>query len=497
MKKGLILLCMSFFVMAAVSLRDARPAILCIASNALDRLEGTKHALIAKLAATNNTIEEDDNRGFNGTAILTVEKVYKGGMKPGEKINLFRTTLGFSFEERDIGREYLLYLGEPQGNPPRYALDPCGGGDVKGPATEDILYLNNISNVRGKTRISGRLTLNLMNSSISPGGMIITIRQGGKAWEAPVDSNGIFEIYDLPAGEYEIEPPLPYGWGISSAGSSSAYIEKSAIDNGKIPVVVGEKPVSVRIEIQRVPDNMIKGRLLSPSGQTVQGAQITMEDIDGRSLQLAITDINGEFEIRAQRSGKYVLTVDNFHMSIEDIPFRKFYYPGVTDREKAEVFSIAPGAFFKDAIFRIPAIESKFDGALKISATVLYPDGKTVDDENNAFLRFTSGEDDKGRQYYSIKHVFENGKYRMDVPKGIAGKLIFEISTDIGDLRSCPEKLEKMDAISKFDAKLRSNEVLVSGEEDTLDVILRLPETPYCENNERQSPATRELLIRN
>ena len=83
-----------------------------------------------------------------------------------------------------------------------------------------------------------------------------------------------------------------------------------------------------------------------------------MASIDKEAFQFDVgcTDYDGRFDIRVKAEGKYFLVANANGAITEDTPFRTFYYPGVVDKERAEVFSIAPGTFF-DIEFRIPGFE--------------------------------------------------------------------------------------------------------------------------------------------
>ena len=364
MKKSSLLICVSIFTMTLVSPRYIH-ACSCpsgYTTSALDVFESADHVVIAKVISV-KTAEEDAGKQYDsgeGSAVLTVEKTYKGGLKSGEEIEFPQrfTSCDMEFKKEHIGRKYLFYLANPQGNPPRYRYGGCGvrPADIVEYATEDLLYLDNLSNRKGKTRISGILRKSGDNSSIKESGMKILIRQGGKAWEAYTDSNGVFEIYDLPAGEYELLPELLDGWKIDTV-----LMHQSVDPDRGIPVtLIDGRHVSQSIWI--LPGNAIRGRLLSPSGQPLSNVLMTVGPIDGNPYNalfdggaLGRTDINGKFNFSVRANDEFVLYLNNLAVT-EDIPIGGIiYYPGVTKKEEAKVFIITPGAVFDDLIFRIPS----------------------------------------------------------------------------------------------------------------------------------------------
>jgi len=212
---------MVFFAITLVSARDALACMCFSTPDAPDEFERAEHVLIAKVISVNKSVEDekDSEKTFvygTGTTIMVVGNVYKGGLKPGETIKFPQSaanTCGPIFEEEDIGQEYILYLGVLQESPPLYGFWGAGcGRSGKLKLAEDRLYLDKLPGVRGKTRISGQIITNGITENPVSVGLKVLIRQDGKVWETFVDSNGIYEIYDLPAGEYEVEPELPDGW---------------------------------------------------------------------------------------------------------------------------------------------------------------------------------------------------------------------------------------------------------------------------------------------
>ena len=474
MKKYLMLFPAGIIVIAMFSPQAARA---CVCSpgkpSALDSFERAKHVVVAKITGpvkkrsvvNLKNPSFDDRLSASGIAVMTVEKVYKGSLAPGEKVDIVH---GFSdcdpvFEEKDIGREYLLYLGNPQANPPRFVIGICGRSGDAGAATEDFLYLDNLSSVKGKTRISGSLINGYGGSYF--GGMKVIIRRGGKTWETTTDSNGVYEIYDLPEGKYEIEPELPDGWKIFN--TFHAYKNAHSAASGRSLSVSLSRKGHISQDIRIVPDITIRGRLLSSSGKPLKKEiNVGAERIDGghRVPLLAFTDKKGKFNTEFIYEGEYVLYVDTF-VATDDFPFGKLYYPGVADREKAKVFSITPGTVLSEINFRVPESE----GLLKISVTVLPFNGGKLADPEPGSLRFVPEPESWKKPLHAEN--FKKGVFHINIPKGTAGNLYYSASIPADNFRDCPEKL-----VSLFPT-IRTNEVWISGKEstDAIDVQLRIP----------------------
>jgi len=367
MKKSPILLCVILFTVALIfprlCLADMCPCPVDNPGNALEAFEKAEQVIIAKVVGVKK-IEITDEISYETmvqparVTVMTVEKTYKGGFNPGEEIEIVHASCSYSFDKVDKGGAVLLYLYKPLGNTPRYVASWCGRSGAVESSTEDIRYLDNISSLRGETRLSGRL-MSWFDNAPNFSGSKILICQGDKKWELITDSKGVFEIYDLPAGEYEIAPEPPAGWRIDTISSSSIVHDKSKPDPKQESRLSGEPQTKIialkegkhaSIEVRLFPDHAIRGRLLSSSGKPIANGYVRAESVNGGTLDFTQVNSNGEFEIRINIQDKCVIAAQ-----LDGI-YSYYYYPGVADREKAEVFTIKPDAFF-DIEFRISGFE--------------------------------------------------------------------------------------------------------------------------------------------
>ena len=181
------------------------------------------------------------------SAIMVVEKVYKGNIGVGDELEFNQTAPSdctYRFFEKDIGNQYLFYLRKPTKENPLYNAGVCGRHKDIREAVDDLLYLDNLDRVSGKNRISGTLRVGT-GESVSLAGRKIKILQNDKVWEIATNKEGVYEIYDLPAGEYLIEPEIPEGWkistynihkyGVSFSGDGDEDIN---VRTGKIPIIL-------------------------------------------------------------------------------------------------------------------------------------------------------------------------------------------------------------------------------------------------------------------
>ena len=488
MKKSLILLFVCIFTITLFSLKDVHACMCGPRPSVLDELERADHVIIAKVTAFK--VEDDSKKQYSNardlvnalmdgvnpsgeSAVMTVVKVYKGGLNPGENIEFIQavTNCDYEFSKKSVGMEFFLYLSNPRGTPPRYAFSGCGRSTLVENAFEDIRYFENPPDVKGKTRISG--VLKKTDDSSPLGGQKILIYQGDKTWETVTDSNGVYEIYGLPAGKYEIEPKLPENWKIDTYLMHNYELERitglnpiaSANPGKRLSVVLSDGKHASK-DIYIIPDSAVRGRLVSASGSPLANELLKVERIDEESrLHTLRTDKNGNFDISFTAAGKYVLCFDSITVT-DDIPVGgKIYYPGGVNKDEAKVFSITPGAIFSDLVFRIP----KSKGLLKISAIVVDPNGRKVNNPAKTSLQFKS-ETGEMRLYADS---LENGVFRINISKGVSGKLFYIWDVSTGVFRSCPEKTD----MSKRYTSINSKELWISGKEDddVMDVHLQLP----------------------
>jgi hypothetical protein len=182
----------------------------------LDEYEWAPVVVIARVVSVENA-EKKDKRDYQvQLSRLVVEKIYKGDVRIGDELRFVQgdgMNCLIRFSETDIGNRLLLYTGVPRDGEP-LAVSFCGrSGGVKR-ATEDLLYLDKIDQVRGKTRVSGRYEGAFYRGELKVAGRKIRIVGEGDTYETTTDENGVFELYGLPPGNYRLEPELQPGFKI-------------------------------------------------------------------------------------------------------------------------------------------------------------------------------------------------------------------------------------------------------------------------------------------
>lgn len=227
-----------------VSFQTAR-ACWCGTNPPVDRFyEETPNIAVLKVQSMEKYADDEWGYGADGIkqAKLTVERVYKGDLKVGQELTFAQGQGGdciWTFDKKDTGQEILFYLGEKpvdsksleramsasffSGAPAKDAwrVGICSrSGEIKH-IIGDIKYIENVSKVRGKTRLSGRLSGHIPAATVfdkSKHKLLsnhkIIIKGNSKNIELKTDKDGFYEIYDLPAGKYKISPQKINGYKI-------------------------------------------------------------------------------------------------------------------------------------------------------------------------------------------------------------------------------------------------------------------------------------------
>jgi hypothetical protein len=219
----------------------------------LDAFDGSKVVIIARVSSVERVKEE------YRSAKLVVEKVYKGNVRPGDELPFLQGDgVGClrMFSEQDVGKRLLLYLGLPLRDSKHWLAFICGRSTEVKSATEDLLYIDNIDKVRGKTRVSGKYRPLFGQQGLNVANRTIKIVGQDQTYETKTDENGVFEIYDLPPGDYRLEPEIPSGWKIALDWGlrSSSASSKETSDKSVAFTLPPQKHASIDLAFERVTD---------------------------------------------------------------------------------------------------------------------------------------------------------------------------------------------------------------------------------------------------
>ena len=333
---------------------DVASACACYHSaTVLDAYEKADLVIAARFVSVTKTKTPRSLINDIDTAIMTVDRVYKGDIKSGEKLTFTQgdspIDCSWTFYEQEIGTQYLLYLNRPQASTELFKVSTCNRSRSLEYANDDLLFLDNLNKVRGRTRVSGVLDQDGGDDS-DVVGRKIRIRGKNKTYVAVTDKNGVYELYDLPPGRYVLEPELRFGWKVDRF-DLTRNPTRSELMNGMKPnnrvafTLRPKKHFGVNIELAM--SNHISGRVWDAKLKPMQWVCVSLtktEEKDERDLDCnALTEADGSFRFDGVEAGTYVLVFNPRNKSTKQMPFPKFYYRNASERERATMISVKHG----------------------------------------------------------------------------------------------------------------------------------------------------------
>jgi len=431
------------------------------------------------------SVEKSGKSGYGGVSStrMIAEKVFKGSLRIGDEM-IFAQGNGedciWTFDERLIGEQFLFYLNLRLKNSNTWIAFTCGRSGGLRYVTDDLLYLNNLDKVRGKTRISGSIIFE-KKTDLSVEGRIIRIVGAEKTYEVKTDNNGVYEIYDLPAGKYLIEAEAPRGWKLDHFWfeySPSVIEYKKETSPKRIPIILKDKrhaSLNIHFEI----DNAIRGKVYDPIGKPMEGVCITAVHTQSKKEgQFGCTHEGGNFALTKLQAGSYILVINAKGKISSYEPFKTSYYPNVLEREKATVITIGEGDILEGIDINVPKVEE----IITIEGAFLYSDRKPVVDENVQFKAEMTGDGIDGD---AGARTDANGRFKIKVLKGLKGKLYGGMSAYVGEFENCPKLESIIKQAGRSLADIKSPAVDIKADNDFYDVELAFP-FPGCKKAKKE-----------
>lgn len=497
--------CFSFlllvFAVLCLAARDAH-ACSCVGTpTVLDSYEKSDAVVITRVisvekaeqAAADGQVSKGQYYvdGVKSTSMI-IERVFKGSMKVGDEITFGQgggADCIWTFNEKMIGGQFLFYLSSREKNPAIWYGSGCGRSSGLNYVADDLLYLNKLDKVRGKTRLSGTVGFSA-TGALGGEGRRIRITGAGKTHEVKTDKNGVYEIYDLPAGRYLVEPELPPGWKVDpyylTYSPGFAGDRESDADLKKIPVILEAKKHAV-LDIHFEIDNALRGKVYDPEGKLMRGVCVSLilpqGEVPSFSLKSDCTEDDGTFEIKEIPAGSYVLAVNLGGKFSSREPFKRFYYPDVSERERATVINIGAGESLEGFDIRVPKLED----TVAVEGILLYSDGKPVAGERVVFKADATTNTKDTIDGDAGAMTDAKGRFSIRILKGLDGELSADVFAYVGEFENCP----KLDALIKESdpndrmATLKTDAVKIQTGRDLKEVELRFP-FPGCKKAKTQ-----------
>lgn len=370
------------------------------------------------------------------SARLKVDKVYKGNISVDEEFDF--STSGIcvrQFDDDSLDEKYLLFLDERPSAGEKWSASYCSRSRWLGNARADVLYLDKLSQVGGKTRLSGTVSQK-QESSKDPldyyyknvAGLSVRIRGMGKDISLTTDEYGAYETYGLPAGRYEI-----------TLGKIENYTHSNARpETPSIVTIRRGKHKEENFFFDR--DNSVSGKIVDKTGVPVGGACLSLivpgDTSDKYYGSGGCADKNGEFSIDDIRPGSYVLIANKANDVTPREPFTTFYYPNKPDLKDASLLTIASDTHL-NLVMTVPT-DLK---AVTINGTMKFSDGKPFGKGEVKFYKNVSSFEQVKDTYSDDSHIEtdENGRFSIRILKGDKGILIGEFMAHMKVYGHCKE----------------------------------------------------------
>ena len=447
----------------------------------LDAYEAADAVLIVRVLSVQNFggwQPGETTFGMNARLVTgSVERVYKGNVKVKEKFTFLQEAwCPSTFNEIGIDSEILLYLRAPKEQYHRWNISTCGRTKPVLQATEDLLYLDNMSKLRGKTRVSGNYGA-WANPDINKAHRKIRIvsASDGKVIETVTDEKGVFEIYDLRPGKYRLEPEIPEGWRIDR--SSLKHLVSTEVPQDSTIwarfVLDPQKHASVSFAFQ--PDNAVEGRIVGPTGSPLANTCAYLrrpKEILGDIVALfrlgplasGCSDENGRFRIEAITPGSYVLVLNVLGKPRSSDPFPRVFYPGTTELEKATPITIGLGQTVKDVNVAVPFLLD----TVTVAGVLRRSDGQPVPKQEVRFESIGKPEIDG----LVITETDEQGRFSLKILKGLEGSVYGGMTVVAGTFTRCPE-LKPLNYRAQDRVYVRSKDLKIETQRDISNLVLQ------------------------
>lgn len=293
----------------ALLLGASRTASACTCGQrptVLDAFEKADEVIIARVVSVDKIRDSDkspdeNQRRYVGdvrSTTLIVEKIFKGTLKVRDEI-VFGQGNGanciWTFTEESIGDQFLFYLKRPEKE--LWYASECGRSRGLEGASDDLLYLENMNKLRGKTRISSRLG-GWKNPNLDIEGKVIKIIGPTKTYETKTNKDGVFEIYDLPPGKYAIQPEIDEGWKID------AYYLRYSPSATTIYVNPGDVIENIDIIVPKLEETItVEGILRFSDDRPAYGTQVLFTATGTNN------NVDGDVRVQTDNAGRFTMKV--------------------------------------------------------------------------------------------------------------------------------------------------------------------------------------------
>ncbi|HWT03626.1 MAG TPA: carboxypeptidase-like regulatory domain-containing protein [Pyrinomonadaceae bacterium] len=468
-------------VFACVPIFSARVACAC-SCGGYPAVCGSFRAADAVFVGSVQRIElpkpqkDDEGREYvaGQVAYVQVEKVFKGTKQTQV---IFRTEGSSCDAVYEEGERWLFYAYYDKKSG-RWSTHACDRSTRIESAADDLLYLQALPASAQKTRISGELKhyeddpakgFSLVKNII---GAKVTIKGEQRTYEVYTDKNGVYEVYGLPPGKYQVEPETPPGLRLRFP---IRFGEVAYTDKMSAKLVLRDKGC-VAMDFLYSADTSVSGTLFGADGRALPHVCLNLlpkgKPATRGNWKFDCTDERGRYNVDEIPPGEYLIVVNDENKISSNAPFPAAYYPGVFEKEKATVITLAAGDRLEGYDIHIPAQEA----TRVLRGVLLYSDGHPVEGE---FVNFKADSVKEGYDGETSMKTDAQGRFSLTVLQGLRGSLYGVMLTYEGEYANCPQ-LDKILRANGRSTEVTTKPLKMEINSDAQDIKLVFP-FPRCE----------------
>ena len=333
-----------------------------------------------------------------GKVRFAVEEVFKGVVEDQATISI-ASSVGTSCGPYGLqrGARYVVYAYASQRDEKTLYSGVCTRTmttDSKY-AKEDLEFLRNLPPPGVGGNIRGRIWADLRAGGATPlPDVRVNIRGAGEQLiSVYTDKEGNFEVKQLKAGKYKVEPDFPPSYTSERKSAEVKVDDRGTADVG----------------FEAYIDGKVSGRVVDKEGNSFNSIFLKM--VGGDKTVYGHSDgEDGRFVVEGAPPGEYVLYVE-----LQNADYRKkkpYYYPGTFEREKATVIRVGLEEKVEGLEFLLP---DEFK-VRTVEGEVVWPDGKPAADVEVMLLCPESAAQDGFVVEFSpsVTRTNEQGQFRLE-----------------------------------------------------------------------------------
>jgi len=284
-----------------------------------------------------NAISTTTTGGEGPVASFRVEEAFLGVNAKVVEVSGGGTNCDYYFEE---GKRYLVYASRSPDGHVLYT-NACSGTKSLSEAQEDLQYLRSAAR-----RVAGGTISGVVNQKFATGGEAastfkpipkakVFLEAGTRRFSTIADEKGSFEFRGIPGGSYKIRtyPVTNY--------SSANVMAEQPISEWEI-VVPRHGCLDTWFVLQ--PDGEISGTVIDDTGVIPKDVEVQLVSADKKptpdNVESTMLNEDRSFKFSFLPPGRYILGFNLIDGPSLYSPYPEFYYPGVSERDRATVIVI-------------------------------------------------------------------------------------------------------------------------------------------------------------